>query len=154
MEKDNINITIKEAVEISIELNKILEYYNKLTLNIKDLLNEVYIEENIGNIEEIQENLNKRDILIAKYNKLKLDYDALNSIVNLSEIKKLKELEQLRLRILHSIEEIDTANTDKTNELFIKQQFEIKKINEGKRMHNAYEGKHPMAYGVFIDKKK
>lgn len=141
----------KEVVSISMKLNEYLDGYYSETIIIKNLLNHEDDEEVVF---KIQNNIDKRELIMNQYNIIKQQYDKLEKLVDMEQAKTLNDLKLTRNQIIKKIGEIDSENMIKLNKLYNTQQSNIKKINDGKRMHNAYERKHSTPWGVFIDKKE
>lgn len=151
-------ITIKMAQEIN---QYIEEYYNE-TAAIKALMQKSE-DEIVGGLSEL---LNRRQIIMEKYNILKQDYDSYIagelSLNNNEMIKdpeeswrlQLAQLEAERNKLLESIRTIESENLTKINKLFTGVKGKVKHINDSRVLVNAYHGNHPLADGIYIDRRK
>jgi DNA repair exonuclease SbcCD ATPase subunit len=68
--------------------------------------------------------------------------------------KRLKEKTGEILKLVESISQIEKSNNEKSKKLHEELSSEIKKINQGKRINNAYNPSPANPTAFFLDKKK
>jgi hypothetical protein len=136
MEEGNSN----KLVEVSLALNTLLKEYFDQTLLIKDLVNKED-EEGLLYLGKI---INQRELIIEKYNRKKEEYnqgvETAGSILDQPFIS----LDEERRHILQKIKEVDDDNMKKIGSMFSLNKENIKRIENGKRLVNAYQGSHPL----------
>lgn len=160
---------------------KYIERLNELLLKKKALLNEileltqaqtgVITEEGLDSLNEL---INKKQLKIDSIDKLNEEFEIYYSrlkstfgISNLEQLdtaglgeaayagaRRLKALTAGIMDVITQISEIEKANSKKSNDLLERLGKEIKRINQGKKVNNAY---NPVPYNTpsyFLDKKK
>lgn len=139
------------------ELNRYVKEFYECTVIISNLLS----NEDEDSIFKIKEFLDRRDLLINNYDKTMEQYSReLNELGdsqtanNSGLFQQLKALEQERQKNFGSITDIEVQNQKKIAELYSANKDQVKRIKEGKKIINAYQGAHPMADGVFFDKRR
>ncbi|NLB79985.1 MAG: flagellar protein FlgN [Clostridiaceae bacterium] len=113
-------------------------------------------------IDEKQEKIEAIDMLDEEFS---VYFERLKTTANVKKLgdidaklfpgaKRLKERTGEILKLVDSISEIEKSNNHKSKKLHEELGSEIKKINQGKRINNAYNPSpsNPTAY--FLDKKK
>lgn len=150
------------AIKMAQELNKYIEEYYNETAAIKALMQKSE-DEIVGGLSEL---LNRRQIIMEKYNILKQDYDRYAvgelSLNNNETVKgpkeggtlQLAQLEAERNKLLESTRVVESENLTKIQKLFTDVKDVVKHINDGKVLMNAYHGTHPLADGIYIDRRK
>lgn len=156
MEDRNEQLNDKLLV-FSRELNQYVKGFYERAIAIRDLLN----NEDEESVFQIGEILNQRELIIKSYNKTAEQYQRelsladniyVTSKADLSQ--QLQILDRERKELFELIGDIETENGKKISELYLINKDNVKKIEEGKRLVNAYQGSHPLADGVFFDKRK
>lgn len=136
------------AIKTAQELSKYIEEYYDETIAIKALMQKGE-DEILGGLGEL---LNRRQIILEKYNVLKQDYE--RYIAGESSRPQLTQLETERNKLIESIKTVESENLIKINKLFAGVKDIVKHINDGKVLVNAYHGTHPLADGIYIDQRK
>ena len=156
MEDRNEQLNDKLLV-FSRELNQYVKGFYERAVAINNLLN----NEDEESVFQIGEILNQRELIIKSYNKTAEQYQRelsladniyVTSKADLSQ--QLQILDRERKELFESIGDIESENGKKISELYLINKDNVKKIEEGKRLVNAYQGSHPLADGVFFDKRK
>lgn len=124
---------------------------------------------NEDSIEKLQKLIDKKQTVIDDINALddefKVYFNRLKTSQKISSLDELdasgvngaKELKALTgdiMKLITSIAEIEKSNSEKSQALLNQLGGEIKKINQGKRINNAYTPVQPKPPSYFIDKKK
>jgi hypothetical protein len=151
------NMSNQEVIarELSISLTKLLENYYTLTLNIGVIIEKDKVEGGEGeSILEIEEIFNQREIIQNQFDEAKKSLWQLSEIINPAIQSELQQEEAKRNQLIERISIVDSENMQKLTRLFNEHQGKIDQIQQGKKLHNAYDAHHPSAWGVFVDKKK
>lgn len=159
---DNI---FEKAYKVSQGLNQLLQLYSDLTTQINTLL----CSEDEEAIFRVQTALEQRDTISQQYDILKQEYTELlkvnitadNYIVGekiswleLPEGKPIRDSELVRDQRLKAIQKLDAENKAKLDVIYNEHKNKIKRINEGKKVYNAYHANQPLVDGVYIDKRE
>jgi hypothetical protein len=157
-------------------LEKYVERMQEVTNNKYRLLNEILVmtreqsktisEEGIGALEKL---VSDKQIKIDAVNELDEQFDVYFQrmkielkVKNLDEIRSpsIKGINELKesiadvMGLLRQISEIEKRNSDGAKKLLSGISSEIKKLNVGKKVSNAYKPVQNQASSYFIDKKK
>lgn len=121
--------------------------------------------ENINDLERLiqnkQERIDQIDKLDNDFNdcflrlKQVLKVDKLDEVkeMNIDGVKELQNVIGQIMEIAKKISEIEKQNSDELKKLMAATAVEIKKLNQGKTINNAYKFNQSMAPSYFIDKK-
>lgn len=143
------------ARELSISLTSLLENYYNQTLKISLIIEKDKAENGEGeSILEIEELFNQRETIQNQFDEAKKSLLQLRDIIAPAIQRELEQEEAKRQEFIEKISIVNSENMQKLTRLFNEHQGKIDQIQQGKRLHNAYEAHHPSAWGVFIDKKK
>jgi len=121
---------------------------------------------NINNLQRLIENKQERIEQIDKLDdefktcfqrlKLVLKIDKLDELreTEIGGVKELQNVVGLITELIKEISEIEKKNSDELKKLMAATAVEIKKLNQGKTINNAYKRNQTMAPSYFIDKKR
>jgi len=112
-------------------------------------------------IQNKQERIDQIDKLDNDFNdcflrlKQVLKVDKLDEVkeMNIDGVKELQNVIAQIMEIAKKISEIEKQNSDELKKLMAATAVEIKKLNQGKAVNNAYKRNQSMAPSYFIDKK-
>lgn len=141
---DQLQSSKESPVAIESQINMCLQQYYEVTVRINELLNRD--DDEIA--AHISEYLHTRDTLINQYNDLNQRFSLIDN--NYGGKQNSNNLADL----LKKISAVEQENVSKFNHIYKINRNKIKQINNGRKMHDAYQGIHPIADGVFIDKRK
>ncbi len=166
---------------MNIAPEKYIERLNELLLKKKALLSEiltltqtqtgVITEEGLDSLNEL---INNKQLKIDSIDKLNEEFEIYYSrfkaalgISNLEQLdaaglggaastgaRRLKGLTAEIMDLIRQISEIEKVNSKKSNELREQLGKELKKINQGKKVNNAYNPEPYNTPSYFLDKKK
>ena len=120
-------------------------------------------------IESLQKLISDKQLKIDEIDKLDDEFSVyfhrLKTVLNVSSLdelsvsgvagaKQLRGLTKDILKLIADISEIEKQNNRNSKELLGQLGSEIKKINQGKKVNNAYIPNMPNTVSYFIDKKK
>jgi FlgN protein. len=140
-----------------------------LVQDILDLTREQSKVINEDGLDELRKLIDKKQLKIDDMGKLDEEFNVYFSRLKLSQkvtsldeldmagVKGAKELKALTsevVKIITSITEIEKENNDKTSSLLNQFGAGLKKVNQGKRVNNAYTPMQINKPSYFIDKKK
>lgn len=139
------------ALDFSKKLNQLIISYREKTILMSNLLE----QQDDDSVFQIEELLDQRETIIKQYETLKQEYQQLVSAkMTESEKQELNKLAELRIETLLTIEKQDSTNQDKINKLYINLKEKVHKLSDSKKMLNVYHAIHPLAEGVYFDKRK
>lgn len=142
----------KEMVlDLSKNLNQLITNYREKTILISSLLE----QEDDDIVFRIEELLDQREMIIKQYETLNHEVEQQVNITGKgSEELELKKLGEIRREMFLSIEKIDSNNREKINKLYNVLKEKMHQISDSKKVINVYHAIHPMADGVYFDKRK
>ncbi len=152
--------------------DRMVEILDKKQLLLKDMLALTQAQTPVIKAEaldELERLINEKQQKIESIDKLDEEfsvyYERLKATANVKKLddidarafpgaKALKERIGEILELVSNISQIEKSNNDKSKELHEQLGSQIKKINQGKRINNAYNPAPPNSTAFFVDKKK
>jgi len=156
------NELMEKMTEILLKKQALLKEMLALTCAQTEAISQENLDELEKLIEEKQLKIDEIDKLDEKFSGYFDELKKLTGVRDLAEldvsgmpgVKELKEATEAVLSIVNEISRAEEVNSNKSRELLDKIGENIKKINQGKKVTNAYYPTLPNQPSFFVDNKK
>ncbi|RJQ40793.1 MAG: hypothetical protein C4550_02830 [Nitrospiraceae bacterium] len=160
MSNKNSNSQLECIIQISGRLNLSVKSYLEKTMVLEGILKKLVdrgekeVFEEDGLVFKLNEVLEQREVLIHQFNELNQEYNRLTKVLDRGHFQQLELLAEERRQTFETIKDADNNNMQMMRRLHDNSQGKIKKVEEGKKLHKAYQHTNTLSDGIFIDKRK